>query len=292
MKPRAVLTKSAPTHSAHAARAEVTSLPEATTRDAVLQARTRRARRPRAAAPRRSTGPCGRRAPAAPRRCRPRRRRSRGSRARTRGRARSTCSAMSFRNCQPPIAVLMPTGRPVSSRMQRDLVEQLGRCSAMSRWRFGLIESSPCGNAADRRDLLGDLAARQHAALAGLRALRELDLERLHVLVRAISRASRDEGCRAASRMPYFAVPICMITSQPPSRWYGDEAALAGVHPAAGHRGAARQRAHRGLRDRAEAHAADVDDRARDERVRAVALADRERRRRHALLLQHRERAR
>ena len=22
--------------------------------------------------------------------------------------------------------------------------------------------------------------------------------------------------------MPYFAVPICMITSQPPSRWYGD----------------------------------------------------------------------
>ncbi len=29
----------------------------------------------------------------------------------------STFSAISFRNFQPPIAVLMPTGRPVSVRM-------------------------------------------------------------------------------------------------------------------------------------------------------------------------------
>jgi hypothetical protein len=48
MKPRAVLMKSAPTQSAHAARAEVTSLPEATRRMRSFSP-IRRARRRRAA---------------------------------------------------------------------------------------------------------------------------------------------------------------------------------------------------------------------------------------------------
>src|SRR5258707_7011732 len=58
------------------------------------------------------------------------------------------------------------------------------------------------------------------------------------------------------------------------------EPSLARVHPAAGVRRASRQRAHRGLRNRPEAHAADVDDRFCEEGLLAKILADRERRRR------------
>src|SRR6266568_8897828 len=66
------------------------------------------------------------------------------------------------------------------------------------------------------------------------------------------------------------------------------EPALARVHPAAGERRAARERAHRGLRDRPEAHSADVHDRSREERLLAEALADRERRGGQPVLLEHR----
>src|SRR6266704_1601140 len=63
---------------------------------------------------------------------------------------------------------------------------------------------------------------------------------------------------------------------------------LARVHPAAGERRAPRQGAHRGFRNRPEAHAADVDHRSPEERLPAEILADRERRRGQAVLLQHR----
>ena len=70
----------------------------------------------------------------------------------------------------------------------------------------------------------------------------------------------------------------------------GRQAALAGVHPAAGHGRAARQRAHRRRGNGAEAHAADVDDGLGLERLARVSLAYRERRRGQAVLLQHRVR--
>ena len=68
------------------------------------------------------------------------------------------------------------------------------------------------------------------------------------------------------------------------------ESAFPRIHVTARFLRPARERAHRRRRDRTEAHAADVDDGAGLERVLAIALADDDRRRRHAILLQHRER--
>src|SRR5712691_3490744 len=66
-----------------------------------------------------------------------------------------------------------------------------------------------------------------------------------------------------------------------------DATSLARVHPAAGERRASRQCAHRGLGDRPEAHAADVDYRPSEERLLAKIFADRKRRRRQAVFLQY-----
>ena len=108
----------------------------------------------------------------------------------------------------------------------------------------------------------------------GLGALRELDLESFHLL-RGLARPSRRQR---AVRVAYavFGVPICMMMSQPPSLWYGERPPSPRIHIAAGFGSPARKRANRGLRDRAEAHAADVHDRFRFKRLAAIAGADEE----------------
>src|SRR5262249_33044558 len=138
-------------------------------------------------------------------------------------------------------------------------------------------------DAADLRDLARDLLRRQHAALAGLRALRELDLEGLDD-ARELDEAI---GTEIALRVAHAVLRRADLHDDVAAAFevIWRKAALARVHPAAGDGRAARERAHRGRRDRAEAHAADVDDRARLERIARIAFAQRERRRRQALLL-------
>ena len=215
MKPRAVLTKSAPTHSAHAARAEVTSLPEAMTRMRSFKPDSMSASTTRGSASSIdrlmwSKSACGA-APVPP--SPPSIARKSGAYSRPR---RSTFSASSLMKRQPPMAVLTPDGPAGEVADVGDLVEQLVDVGDVA-MAVGADRVVARGNAADRRDLRRDLAAGQHAALAGLRALRELDLEGLH-LRRELLRALRREACRRRSRTPYLAVPICMMTSQPPSR--------------------------------------------------------------------------
>ena len=67
------------------------------------------------------------------------------------------------------------------------------------------------------------------------------------------------------------------------------QSAFAGIHPASGAGRAARQRAHRRRRNRAETHAADVDDLMRFKRIPAIAFSDQQRRRRQPFLFQHGE---
>src|SRR6266704_3378797 len=118
---------------------------------------------------------------------------------------------------------------------ERDLVEQLvdvGDVAVAVRADRILVRR----DAADPRDLLGDLDRRQHPALAGLRALRKLDLERLHLgtggeilrlLSREISIAIASAVVGGADLHDDVAVALEMERREP---------ALARVHPAAGER--------------------------------------------------------
>ena len=117
-------------------------------------------------------------------------------RARTPGRGGGSTSASSFMKRQPPIAVLTPTGRPVRSRIQRDLVQQLVHVGDVA-VAVRADRVAPFRDAADLRDLGGHLLRRQHAALAGLRALRQLDLEGLHRPSRSSTSAFGRRGCPA-----------------------------------------------------------------------------------------------
>src|SRR6185312_11624158 len=103
-----------------------------------------------------------------------------------------------------------------------------------------------------------------HAALAGLRALRELDLERLHAageLLRAFRREIALRVAHAVLRRADLHDHVAAALEVPRR-----EPALAGVEPAPGERRTARERLHRGPGDRPEAHAAHVHDGAREER--------------------------
>src|SRR5262249_31003879 len=143
------------------------------------------------------------------------------------------------------------------------------------------------GYAADARNLLRDLPARQHAALAGLRALRQLDLERLHVgseLLQLLRRQAAVEIAHAVLRRAHLHDDVATALHV-----IGREPALAGVHPAARELRAAREGTHGRRGDRAEAHTAYVDDGMSLEGIAAPARADGKRRRRQALFLQHRE---
>ncbi len=158
---------------------------------------------------------------------------------------------------------------------------------AMSRWRLGLIESLPAGMPRMRAISSVTLPPGSTPPLPGFAPCDSL-----------ISNAFT---CRASSfsllrRQAAVGVAHAVLRG---AHLHDDvaaafevmrrEAALAGVHPAPGELRAARERAHRRRGDRAEAHAADVDDGLRLERLPAIPFADRERRRRQALLLQHRE---
>ncbi len=116
------------------------------------------------------------------------------------------------------------------------------------------------GNAADGGDLRRHLDRRQDAALAGLGALAELELEHLHlieccdlaqavVVERAIQRAHPVFG--GADLEDDIAAALQVIRRK---------AAFAGVQPASRHLRAPGERTHRRRRQRAVAHGRDVDD--------------------------------
>ena len=121
-----------------------------------------------------------------------------------------------------------------------------------------------CRDAADPGDFLGDLGGRQNAALARLGALAELELEHPDLLVgrelaqpvvAQIAVGIAHAVFRGADLEHEIAAALEMVRRQP---------AFAGVEPAAGERGALRQRLDRRLRYRAEAHAGNVDHGLRD----------------------------
>ena len=109
---------------------------------------------------------------------------------------RFTSSASSFMNCQPPIAVLMPTGLPVMSRDARPCRAAI--MLEMSRWRFGDSESCPAGcRGCVRFPRSPCRRARRPCPACAC----ESDLEGAHRLVRAPPAASREPPLVVARRI-------------------------------------------------------------------------------------------
>ncbi len=139
-------------------------------------------------------------------------------------------------------------------------------------------------------DLFGHLGPRQHAALTGFCALAELDLEHLHLRVRRdladlvvveIAVEVTYPVLRRADLKDDVAAAVEVIRRQ---------ATFAGIHPATGLVGAARQREHRRLGYGAVAHAGNVEQRSRCI-GRATTGADGYRPGRHGIFTQGGERA-
>ena len=130
---------------------------------------------------------------------------------------RCTASHRSFMNRQPPMAVFTPTGRPVRSRMQA-ILSSSSSTLAMSRCRFGLIESRPSGMPRICAISAVTFAAGSTPPLPGLAPCDSL-ISNAFTALRELLQRARARSCRRASRTPYLAVPICMMMSQPPSRW-------------------------------------------------------------------------
>ena len=131
---------------------------------------------------------------------------------------------------------------------------------------------------ANRGDLLGDLVPGQHAALARLRALRQLDLDAAH------RRRRVERGEQRVHRETAVEVAAAEVAGPDLIHEVGAElvirrdAAFAGVVVAAGELRAAVQRLGGVRAERAVAHRGDVDDRCRLPRLRAaVGLAERAR---------------
>ena len=216
MKPRALLTKSAPQASAQAARAEVTSCPAAmiltlSLIPASIRASTTRGRASSIDSDMWSASACGA-APEPP---------SPPSTAMKSGASptprRATASVSRFMNCQPPMAVLIPTGLPVTSRT-RNTMSSSWSMLVISGWRFGESESRPSGMPRIRAISGVTLPPGSTPPLPGLAPCESLISKARTDSWAAISRSFASDRRPSASRTPYFAVPICMITSQPPSR--------------------------------------------------------------------------
>ena len=118
---------------------------------------------------------------------------------------------------QPPIAVFTPTGRPVRSRIQA-ILSSRSFTFAMSRWRFGLIESRPSGMPRMRAISAVTLLAGSTPPLPGFAPCESL-ISKAFTTLRQLDAAGPAMRLPCASRTPYLAVPICMMMSQPPSRW-------------------------------------------------------------------------
>jgi hypothetical protein len=215
MKPRALLTKSAPQASAQAARAEVTSCPAAMTltlldtgldqgidharqglldrQRHVIGQRLRRGtgttfaavdcdeiRRVADAAPRNGLGQQVHELPAADGGLDPHR------------------LARHFAHAQHHVEQLVHVG-DLGMAIRRERIQ-------------------PLGDAADARDLGVTLPPGSTPPLPGLAPCESLISKARTDSWAASSRSFASDRRPSASRTPYFAVPICMITSQPPSR--------------------------------------------------------------------------
>src|SRR5579885_2039997 len=251
MKPRAVLMKSAPTHSAQATSAGVTSLPEAITRT--------RSRRPyssslstssgrlsRSGKPMSSMSGCGA-APVPPSAL------STVMKSGALSAPRFSTSANSSSSHDPSLTTaLKPTGLPVTSRMR----------AIMSR-----------RDAADARNLLRHLGARQDAALAGLRALAQLDFNHAHLrMPRHFAQLALVEiAVKIAHAVLGGAHLEHQVAAAGEVVWR--QAALAGVEPDPRHARAVGERQDGGLGDGAVAHGGDVEKRPGD--IRRAAITNR-----------------
>src|SRR3954470_12323681 len=117
------------------------------------------------------------------------------------------------------------------------------------------------GDAADLRDLLRDLCCRQHAAMAGLGALADLELDHLDLVL------GRDAGeclrIEAAVEMTATEIAGADLPDDVAAHlaMVGAEAALARVMREAALPGAGIERAHGVRAERAEAHRGDVEHR-------------------------------
>ena len=140
-------------------------------------------------------------------------------------------------------------------------------------------------DAADARDLVVHLGARQDAALARFGALAELDLEHAHL---------RDGGDLVQPVVAQLAVQIAHsvlggadLEHEVAAAFQviGRQSAFAGIHPAARLLGTHRQRPYRGFGDGPVAHPRDVEQRGRGIRLFAL-RADGKRLGRHRVLAQ------
>jgi len=287
MKPRAELTKSAPAQSAHAARAEVTSLPEPTRRmrsfsPACISESATRGSASSMESRRDSASACGA-APVPP--SPPSITRKSGAQVRPRRLIASHTSLIKAPAAQRGLDAAGLAGQVADVG---DLVEQLVDIGdvvvAVRADRIVALR-----NAAHLGNHFGDLAARQHPALARLGALRQLDLEGLHLVMRGdLAQARFGEVAvlvahailGGADLHDDVAAALEVERRKPPSPVSIQQA---GVH------GTARQRLHRGRGNRPEAHAADVEYRFGLERLFCITTADHKRGGRRALFLQHRE---
>ena len=174
------------------------------------------------------------------------------------------CASCSQNGCSPT-ADLIPTGSPVASAS----VSQKSTSPSTlwnAEWLGGLWQSTPASHAAAARDLRVHLRRGHEAADPGLRALRQLDLQRPHR--RARNRLEQVLEVEAPGRVAAAEVPGPDLEDQVAAvAVVVGDAALAGVLQARRHRRAAVERLDRRRRERAEAHAADVDDGLRAEGV-------------------------
>ncbi len=168
---------------------------------------------------------------------------------------------------------LKPTGLPPESSRSCAMKAVNSRGVEKALWREGERQSLPCLDAADRCDLRGHLRAGQHAAVAGLGALAQLDLDHLDL---RIGRGDGElVGVKAAVGAPATKVAGAELPDNVAAALLviGAVAAFAGVMREAAKFGAAVERADRVGAERAKAHRGNIED-ARGIRLTAVRAAD------------------
>ena len=116
-------------------------------------------------------------------------------------------------------------------------------------------------DATDLGDLLGDLAGRQDAALAGLGALAELELDHPDLFVGGDALQAVVTQVAVLVAGAVFGGADLEDDVAAAAQVIGRQAAFAGVEPAVGELGALGQGLDGGHRQGAEAHGGDVDDR-------------------------------
>ena len=140
--------------------------------------------------------------------------------------------------------------------------------------------------AADAGDFLGDFPPRQHAALARFGSLRQFDFEGFDVFGQFFSLFCGKTAIEFTNAVLGRADLHDHIAAAGQMVWR--QATLAGIHPAARLGCAARQGFDRGLRNRTEAHAADIDNGFGLEGLRTITVADQDRRRRQLVFFKDR----